>query len=126
MNLRYEILKACAANPGAPMVEICARLKVLEVPGLDADVRPYLTDLHAHAVSVNGQFVGVAVIDILVVKLEQLIAPCLGATKVLLTNLENRVIVSNVSQIRTGSIYQAAANTAAVATIAEHFKLYAL
>ena len=80
----------------------------------------------AHAVSVNGQFVGVAVIDILVAKLEQLIAPCLGATKVLLTNLENRVIVSNVPQIRTGSIYQAAANTAAVATIAEHFKLYAL
>lgn len=23
MNLRYEILKACAANPGAPMTEIC-------------------------------------------------------------------------------------------------------
>ena len=27
MNLRYEILKACAANPGAPMVEICDSIK---------------------------------------------------------------------------------------------------
>lgn len=27
MNLRYEILKACAANPGAPMVEICDGIK---------------------------------------------------------------------------------------------------
>lgn len=27
MNLRYEILKACAANPGAPMVEICDVIK---------------------------------------------------------------------------------------------------
>ena len=23
MSLRYEILKACAANPGAPMTELC-------------------------------------------------------------------------------------------------------
>ena len=82
----------------------------------------------AHAVSVNGQFVGVAVIDILVAKLEQLLAPFLGADspKVLLTNLENRVIVCNSPRIRTGSIYQASGQTAPVATIAEHFKLYAV
>jgi magnesium transporter len=49
--LRRELVKMRRIT--APMVEICARLKVLEVPGLDADVRPYLTDLHAHAVSVN-------------------------------------------------------------------------
>ena len=27
MNLRYEILKACAANPGAPVAEICDSIK---------------------------------------------------------------------------------------------------
>ena len=27
MNLRYEILKACAANPGAPMTELCDAIK---------------------------------------------------------------------------------------------------
>ncbi|UOO88829.1 cache domain-containing protein [Vitreoscilla massiliensis] len=82
----------------------------------------------AHAVSVNGQFVGVAVIDILVAKLEQFIAPYLGADapKVLLTNQENRVIISNVPQIRIGSIYHDGQQRSAVATIAEHFKLYEL
>lgn len=49
--LRRELVKMRRIT--APTVEICARLKVLEVPGLDAEVRHYLADLHSHALSVD-------------------------------------------------------------------------
>lgn len=49
--LRREMVKMRRIT--APTAEICGRLRVLEVPGLDAEVRPYLTDLQAHAVSVD-------------------------------------------------------------------------
>jgi magnesium transporter len=37
----------------APMAEVCARLRHLEVPFLDKDVRPYFKDVHDHVTRVN-------------------------------------------------------------------------
>ena len=49
--LRRELVRMRRIT--APTVEICARLRTVEVPGLDAEIRPYFSDLYAHARTIN-------------------------------------------------------------------------
>jgi magnesium transporter len=49
--LRRELVRMRRIT--GPTSEICARLRVVELPGLDAEIRPYFADLHARARTVN-------------------------------------------------------------------------
>ena len=49
--LRRELVRMRRIT--APTVEICARLRTVDVPGLDAEIRPYFADLYAHARTIN-------------------------------------------------------------------------
>lgn len=49
--LRRELVRMRRIT--GPTTEICARLRVVELPGLDAEIRPYFADLHAQARAVN-------------------------------------------------------------------------
>ena len=51
MRFRRELVRMRRIT--APTVEICTRLRTLEVPGLDAEIRPYFSDLYAHARTIN-------------------------------------------------------------------------
>ncbi|MEB3754504.1 cache domain-containing protein [Acinetobacter sp. MD2(2019)] len=63
----------------------------------------------AHPIFVQQQFIGVAVIDLMVANLEKYLTPAIKALnqKVVISNSDNRVIISNDPLIRTGSIFKA-------------------
>lgn len=64
----------------------------------------------AHPVLVNGQFIGVIAIDLLVSALEKILMPCLKKIqqKAVIINDQARVITSNDVTIRTGTLLKSA------------------
>ena len=80
----------------------------IQGPYVDYICNAAYTITTAYPVMVQGQFVGVIAIDLLVSTLERLFLPCLTAIKqcAVIINAQHRVLTSNSVNFRTGSLLQ--------------------
>jgi len=76
-------------------------------PYVDYICNTSLTLTAAVPVLIQGQVLGVAALDILVSRVEEELLPLCGKEKIILTNLDGRIIFSTNPRLRIGELFRA-------------------